>query len=129
MPCDLNRYPPYWKQFSRWIRFERARGRCECTGQCGKHTNKNGGWRCTEVHGRPAAFANGNTVLSTAHLCTCDPPCAKPAHVIAACQRCHLRIDRDLHVTHKRQRGTLFTPEWVKAAHETLRSRMIDREK
>jgi hypothetical protein len=121
MPIDLNRYPPYWKQFSYWVRFTRAHGRCECNGQCGLHGGQEKPRRCTEVHGRVANFARGKVILTTAHLCECDPPCSKQHHVIAACQRCHLRIDAALHVRHKRERGTLYTPEWVRAAHTRLR--------
>ena len=39
MPMDLRNYPPEWKAFSLRIRFDRARGACECTGDCGQmHT-------------------------------------------------------------------------------------------
>jgi hypothetical protein len=102
MPIDHTRYPTNWKQFSYHIRFARAQGRCECTGQCGMHRPNPKPRRCTERHGQPARWARGTVTLTTAHLCQCNPPCATPTHVIAACQRCHLRLDRKLHAAHRR---------------------------
>jgi hypothetical protein len=90
-------YPPGWKQFSIDIRYVRAKQRCECTGQCGLHQGRPVTRRCIEQNHQPAHFANGRVTLTVAHLCTCDPICLIPAHVIAACQRCHLRIDRFKH--------------------------------
>lgn len=97
MPVDWTRYPPNWPGFSAQIRFARARGRCECTGQCGMHRPNPAPRRCVELHHTPARWFRGTVRLTVAHLCHCDPPCANPAHVIAACQRCHLRIDRFRH--------------------------------
>jgi len=114
MPVNLSIYPPYWPQFSRWVIYERANQQCECTGQCGKHGGTPGTRRCQEVHRRPARWARGTIHLSTAHLCTCDPPCTKPGHVIAACQRCHLRIDRFKHAETRKRNGTQFTPDWLR---------------
>lgn len=65
--------------------------------------------RCTEKHGAPATFAKGLVTLTTAHLCTCDPPCTNPSHVIATCQRCHLRIDRHTHALHASRTRSLKT--------------------
>ena len=89
MPCDLTKYGPEWPAFSRHIRFVRAEGQCECQGLCGLHRGR----RCTERHHTRAMFAKGTVRLTTAHVCACAPPCQNPNHVIAACQRCHLRID------------------------------------
>jgi hypothetical protein len=100
MPIDYRRYPPDWHAFSRSIRLERAQSRCECTGECGLHRTHPGPRRCVEVNHTPAQFARGRIVLTVAHLCPCDPPCAEASHVKACCQRCHLRIDHDLHRRH-----------------------------
>jgi len=94
----MKRYGPGWRLFSATIKVGRAAGHCECTGHCGKHRFK----RCNELHGRPAAYAKGRVVLTTAHLCTCDPPCTIPNHVLAMCQACHLRTDIALHLAHRR---------------------------
>lgn len=55
---DPSVYPPYWKQFSEYIRFDRAGGICECTGECGRNhlTLLYGlgvaGKRCTAINGQ-----------------------------------------------------------------------------
>lgn len=38
-PENRDRYPRDWKQISERIRFERAQGRCECEGECGRGTH------------------------------------------------------------------------------------------
>jgi hypothetical protein len=104
MPMPPNHYPVGWRDFSLSIRYARARERCECTGQCGMHRPNPGLRRCVEVNHKPARWARGRVVLTVAHLCKCDPICMNPAHVIAACQRCHLRIDRYRHAAHRMAR-------------------------
>jgi len=81
LPSNRHRYPPTWNENSRRIRFQRAEGRCECTGQCGLHQGR----RCTERHGEPAVYARGKVVLTVAHYpdhspenCTWDPNLWKP---------------------------------------------------
>jgi hypothetical protein len=93
-------YPKNWKAFSRSLRFDRAAGRCECTGQCGLHRTHPGPRRCVERDGQPAIWAQGTVVLTVAHCCVCEPLCAEPSHVIAMCQRCHCRMDIPLHMKH-----------------------------
>jgi hypothetical protein len=102
MPIDYRRYPPNWLEFSNHIRFARARGQCECTGHCGLHGGRPNGKRCTERHHEPARWAKGTVRLTVAHLCDCDPPCQIPSHVLAMCQRCHLRVDRFKHARARR---------------------------
>lgn len=94
------KYPDNWKEFSGEIRSGRAGGRCECSGECGLHSTHPGRRRCVEVNGTRALFARGLVVLTVAHLCECDPLCAITEHVKAMCNRCHLRVDVDLHVKH-----------------------------
>jgi hypothetical protein len=43
-------------------------------------------------------------VLTTAHLCKCEPPCGILEHLKHMCQRCHLRVDVKLHQRHRRER-------------------------
>ena len=109
MPADMSLYPPNWESFSAYIRFGRAAGRCECEGECGLHKTTPGPRRCSERHGHAAKWARGKIILTVAHLCTCDPLCAFDDHVKAMCQRCHLRVDSDLHVRNskKKRRGRL----------------------
>jgi len=100
---DMKKYPEGWREFSDEIRFVRAGGRCECSGNCGLHLTHPGPRRCVERHGEPALWAKGKIILTVAHLCDCDPPCANPEHVLACCQRCHLRIDVPFHVENRKR--------------------------
>jgi len=110
------KYPAHWKTLSRMIRYERAKGRCECTGECGLHRTHPGPRRCEEMDQQPAKWAKGIVVLTVAHLngpggvCACDPLCADAAHVKAMCNRCHLRYDVKLH-----QRNAFLTRHTGKA--------------
>lgn len=100
MPIDYTKYPSNWQAFSHAIRTGRAQSQCECRGECGLHCTHPGPRRCEEVNYTPAKWAKGRIILTVAHLCTCEPPCAIEDHVIACCQRCHLRIDAALHAKH-----------------------------
>jgi len=93
-------YPSNWKAFSQSIRFDIAQGRCQCTGECGLHRTHPGPRRCVERDRTPAQFARGQVILTVAHLCDCNPPCADERHVKAMCNRCHLRVDSLLHQQH-----------------------------
>jgi len=92
-------YPAAWPTFSLYIRHGRARGRCECTGECGLHATTPGPRRCSELDGTVAKWARGMVRLTVAHLngpggpCLCEPLCAIEDHVLALCQRCHNRYD------------------------------------
>jgi len=112
MPIVRENYPENWPEFSKFIRFERAGGRCECAGECGAdHTTASGDPRCSALNGQLGFCFRHNgecghvriVVLTTAHLwqhgCTCEPvKCANPKHVKAMCQACHLRYDLKHHV-------------------------------
>lgn len=65
MPVDYKRYPENWHEISAYIRFERAGGRCECTGECGLHEG-----RCEAEHGKAHPVTGSRVVLTTAHLGT-----------------------------------------------------------
>lgn len=90
-------YPPDWDEISEAIRFGRAKGRCECTDQCGRpayHLDVDG--RCRNHHGQPAYKTGSNVVLTTAHL-NHRPPDCRPENLLAMCQGCHLHYDREHH--------------------------------
>jgi hypothetical protein len=89
-----HRYPPDWKENSERIRFQRAGGRCECTGECRLHKGR----RCVERHGEPAVYARGKIVLTVAHL-NHQPEDCREENLKAMCQRCHLRYDVQHHKT------------------------------
>jgi hypothetical protein len=86
------RYPRGWPEISNAIRFDRAGGRCECTGECGSGHEG----RCEALHGRPSPYTGSKVVLTTAHLDHTPENC-DPANLRAMCQRCHLRYDAELH--------------------------------
>lgn len=92
---NRGRYPRNWPAIVREIR-TRAGDRCECMGECGLHRTTPGPRRCVEINGRPANWARGKVILTTAHLCH-NPRCARRAHLRSLCQRCHLRYDLPLH--------------------------------
>lgn len=121
---DPTIYPPYWRQFSEHIRFERAGNRCE------KCSVRNGFWRVVlSVHGERftefvesegeayclggAVVRTSKIVLTVAHLdhaggvCDCKDQtgrkCARPDHVLALCQACHLAMDMPKHIENRRQ--------------------------
>jgi hypothetical protein len=114
-------YPPNWREVSRYVRFERAQGQCECTGlgMCGLHCTHPGPRRCVERHGEPAVWARGIVILTAAHLCSCEPLCADPKHLRGMCNRCHILTDLPLHTKHaaetrrlaKEAQGQLFLLE------------------
>jgi hypothetical protein len=95
-------YPDNWELVSAFVRHVRARGQCECSGECylGKpwgHKN-----RCLEINRQPGRFMTGRVVLTTAHLCDCYPLCSTTDHLKAMCQACHLRFDRYHHARNRR---------------------------
>lgn len=97
MAFDPKNYPPYWRQFSEYIRFERAGNRCEMCGAENYSINERG----------------SRVVLTVAHLdhpqgvCGCRRKfgfkCARPDHVLALCQACHLNLDRERHVAKRKK--------------------------
>lgn len=92
-PENKARYPKDWPEISKRIRFERAKGRCECEGECGRGTHDG---RCPNVHGG-AAYGTGSTVcLTTAHLDHTPENCADN-NLRAMCNGCHLHYDKDHH--------------------------------
>ncbi len=96
-PENRGRYPADWPAISQRIRFERARGRCECDGRCGRpadHLKADG--RCRNHHACRAYGTFAVVVLTTAHLDHVPENC-DDANLMAMCQGCHLHYDRDHH--------------------------------
>jgi hypothetical protein len=108
MPMRRKNYPVNWDAISHRIRFERARGRCECEGECGEdhhHTTyRSHGHeeprevdekRCLATHGKRHPVTLSIVVLTVAHR---DHDAASGDHsdrnLVAMCQRCHLAYDR-----------------------------------
>lgn len=124
---DQTIYPPYWKQFSLYIRKERAADKCEWP-ECGAvngefgRVGRDGRWRSErDIHGlnSDVGFSLYNdlsvsrVVLTVAHLdndggvCDCKlrsgRKCAKPDHVLALCQKHHLQLDLPHHIANRRR--------------------------
>lgn len=87
-PENRARYPKDWKAISLRIRFDRAKGRCECEGHCGiDHCG-----RCLAMNGERHPDTNSIVVLTVAHLDHEPENCAN-GNLKAMCQRCHNRYD------------------------------------
>lgn len=90
-PEMRERYPKDWKLRSRFVRFVRARGRCE--------------W-CGAAHGEPHPITGGKVVLTTAHVHDHRPEAASLLNLAALCQRCHNRHDAPMRRAGIRERRT-----------------------
>jgi hypothetical protein len=102
-PENQHRYPDDWKQISDRIRFDRAGGRCECLGECGRHiTHLGTDGRCISIHGQPAPVTGVKVILTTAHL-DHIPEHVDDENLRAFCQGCHLHYDRDHHAQTRRE--------------------------
>lgn len=77
-PENRARYPKDWKLRSRFVRFVRARGKCE--------------W-CGAVHGQPHPITGSVVVLTTAHVHDDRPEASSLLNLASLCQRCHNRHD------------------------------------
>lgn len=117
-------YPIDWPAISHWVRFKRAKGRCE---RCGRpdgtrieqlvdgrwYDRQEGRWR--DDQGLDAAWPDAieyaahqrkKIHLSAAHL-DHNPSNSKPNNLMALCQRCHLRHDRPEHIKQRRTTSLL----------------------
>ena len=84
---NKGRYPADWKLRSRFVRFVRARNRCE--------------W-CGAENGKPHPITGKRVVLTTAHVYDHRPEAASLLNLAALCQPCHLKHDAQLHAQHAR---------------------------
>ena len=73
-PENKARYPADWKLRSRFVRFYRARNRCE--------------W-CGAENGQPHPATGSKVVLTTAHVFDHRPEAANLLNLAALCQKCH----------------------------------------
>lgn len=101
-PENRARYPKDWRQISDRIRFERAGGRCECDGRCGRpdHLDRFDN-RCRARHGTIAPISGTKVILTTAHLDHTPENCADD-NLMAMCNGCHLAYDADHHAETRR---------------------------
>lgn len=109
-PEQRGKYPPDWPTISTRIRFERANGRCECDGRCGRaswHLGRDS--RCEARHDQPLP-KGWRVILTTAHL-DHDPSNCDDGNLMAMCQGCHLAYDADHHAETRRARRNATTDD------------------
>jgi hypothetical protein len=92
------RYPKDWKLRSKFVRFFRAKGKCE--------------W-CGVEHGKPHPITGSIVVLTAAHVFDHRPEASSLLNLAALCQKCHNRHDSALRRAGTRERrhaaqGALF---------------------
>lgn len=101
-PENRDRYPADWSVRSRFVRFVRARNRCEVwQGGCGAR------------NGEPNPVTGARVVLTTAHVYDDRPEAASLLNLAALCQLCHNRLDAPRRAAGRRARrhagqGELF---------------------
>ena len=97
-PENKKRYPSDWKVRSRFVRFYRARGRCE--------------W-CGAEHGQPHPKTGSKVVLTAAHVFDHRPEAASLLNLAALCQKCHNGHDAKMRVEGRRQRDAEASGQYV----------------
>lgn len=103
----MTRYPVEWKNIIVPRIAKRAGGRCECTGECGKHSD-----RCTARNHKPHPITGSISTFTTAHLGIPKPDGTpgnkhdkqdcRDENLKHMCNACHLNFDRDEHVANAR---------------------------
>ncbi|SKV05660.1 Uncharacterised protein [Mycobacteroides abscessus subsp. bolletii] len=101
-PGNRDRYPKDWPEISRRVRFERAKGRCECEGECRRGTHLD---RCPNVNGQPAYGTGSTVVLTVAHMNHTPEDC-RDQNLRAMCQGCHLHYDAGHHAQTRQRTRT-----------------------
>lgn len=92
------RYPKDWKIRSRFVRFIRAKGKCE--------------W-CGVENGKTHPITGSTVVLTTAHIFDHRPEASSLLNLAALCQKCHNHHDAKMRRDGIRERrninqGALF---------------------
>ena len=77
-PENKKRYPKNWKAISRFVRFYRARNKCE--------------W-CGAENYKPHPITGSKVVLTVAHVFDHNPENCSLLNLSALCQKCHIGHD------------------------------------
>ena len=85
-----SRYPKDWKARSRFVRFYRAKNRCE--------------W-CAAENYQPHPVTGSRVVLTVAHVYDRRPEASDLLNLAALCQRCHNLHDLQERVANRRERA------------------------
>ena len=88
-PENKSRYPKDWKLRSRFVRFYRAKNRCEWCG-------------CENY--QPHPVTGSKVVLTVAHVHDDRPEASQLLNLAALCQRCHNRHDIKDRARRRRER-------------------------
>ena len=88
-PENKSRYPADWKLRSRFIRFYRAKNRCE--------------W-CGAANYQPHLITGAHVVLTVAHIFDDRPEAANFLNLAALCQKCHNAHDAKARQQHRKER-------------------------
>lgn len=86
-PENRDRYPKDWKVRSYFVRFVRAKGRCERVRFGARLLG------CGAQHGEPHPITGSRVVLTTAHVFDQRPEASSLLNLAALCQLCHNRHD------------------------------------
>ena len=109
-PEMKHRYPKDWKLRSKFIRFYRARNKCEwCGVPNGAYRNTNTGeWTLNPMQAEAWAALDGDKVsrivLTTAHIHDHSPEAASLMNLAALCQKCHNGHDAKMRQQNRRER-------------------------
>lgn len=88
-PENRDRYPADWELRSRFVRYYRAKNRCE--------------W-CGAENGKPHPITGSVVVLTTAHVFDDRPEASSLLNLAALCQRCHNTHDGKARQQRRRER-------------------------
>lgn len=88
MPIDYKKYHPNWKNISRFIRFYRAKNKCE---------------KCNCENYQPHPITGSKVVLTVAHL-DHDVTNNSFFNLMAMCQKCHNNYDAEYRKANRRKK-------------------------
>ena len=91
-PENKSRYPADWKLRSRFVRFSRAKNKCE--------------W-CGAENYQPHPITGSKVILTTAHIFDHRPEACSLLNLAGLCQRCHNRHDAETRRRERRERLTV----------------------
>lgn len=83
------RYPKDWKLRSKFVRFYRAKNKCE--------------W-CGAKNYQPHPITGSKVILTVAHVYDHRPEAASLLNLAALCQRCHNKLDAPMRRENRRKR-------------------------
>lgn len=93
-PTNKKRYPKNWKQISKFIRFYRAKNKCEW---CGAHNYK------------PHPLTGSKVILTVAHIHDHSPENCNFFNLAALCQKCHNSHDaKHRSINRKKNKSQLY---------------------